>query len=428
MSPGPGRGDQVFQHQYVQELLLRAQDQVEGFIALAEQERETRTSSWLICVRTYGRAGNPRGWPDRTGKQAMGILQLTLAALERALGEELAHKRCLIFVSHEDPDFTSGRLTASLAGSAYQNRVIVGVKGADLQARFIEESFPLGSHVIIADDNIGHFVTEIAQKGFSKKLLQRMDVRDSDDSELKHLLDRAGGMMRSLNIHVWGINASTNPLFVHAFGETVRKRMKQHSLPQHQCDYSTRLGLVYGAFFGILVQKDPDRYTRWGQIKDDVERSLRYWHRDGAIMRFKRYAVEKLHKPGVYKKNKGGISSGSSADLHAQEVERALNGMLQEFAGPYGKLPEDGQKAPYGLILKRTVGRPSLFEGGKGRPGRLRQLSEQSEAQLSDPSEPAEGCLSGCMPDMRPDASLPCLACSADPEDRALGPIRAPSH
>ena len=58
-------------------------------------------------------------------------------------------------------------------------------------------------------------------------------------------------------------------------------------------DYSTRLGLVYGAWFGLRVTHNPSLYTRGGQIKDDVERTLRYWHLDRKSLRFMRYGADK---------------------------------------------------------------------------------------------------------------------------------------
>ncbi|CAK0859680.1 unnamed protein product, partial [Prorocentrum cordatum] len=145
-------GDQVFAHPFVQDLLRTARGRVAAALGAVEEPR------WLICVRTYGRAGNPEGWTPRTGRAARGLLQLTLAALEWSLGPGAAHSRCLIFVSHEDKDWKSGRYVAALRGTPWAGRVVEGVRGADLQVRFIEESFPVGEHLIIADDNIISFV------------------------------------------------------------------------------------------------------------------------------------------------------------------------------------------------------------------------------------------------------------------------------
>ena len=62
-----------------------------------------------------------------------GLRELTLAALELALGPE-AYKRCLIFVSHTDEAWTSGKYDAALSGTHWADRVVVGIRGAHLQA------------------------------------------------------------------------------------------------------------------------------------------------------------------------------------------------------------------------------------------------------------------------------------------------------
>ena len=53
---------------------------------------------------------------------------------------------------------------------------------------------------------------------------------------------------------------------------------------------------MYGAFFEFRALHDPERY----------------WHKDGIILRFRRYAVIKAQKPGKIHASKSGISAGSS--------------------------------------------------------------------------------------------------------------------
>merc|ERR1712151_809009 len=59
-------GDQVFQHPFVQCLLHAAREQVQAALA---DVAAMNAGKWLICVRTYGRSGNPMcgEWPWRTG-------------------------------------------------------------------------------------------------------------------------------------------------------------------------------------------------------------------------------------------------------------------------------------------------------------------------------------------------------------------------
>ncbi|CAE8718733.1 unnamed protein product, partial [Polarella glacialis] len=320
LEAGERHGDQVFRHPLVQSLLGAARER-----ALAQQPEGDQ---WLICVRTYGRAGNPRhgDWERRASPRARG----------------------LIFVSHEDPDFT---------------------KGADLQVRFIEESAPIWAHLIVADDNIEQFVVENRPKS-SEGGNRVVEAVDGSPSELAELIRMAGRDMDAKEAMVWSVSSTFNHFVLFAFGEQIR-RNREKSGPAFP-EFS-QLGLIYGAFFGFRVVQEASRYTRFGQVKDDVprptevERSLRYFHQDKLVLRYKRYAVQKTHKPGVFN------------EKHAAEEARAIAGMLEEFAQPYARLPKPGEKAFCGLIFKnqkavkakkkKPAGPTTFAEGSKTAKG-----------------------------------------------------------
>ena len=313
----PAYGDVVFACPFTDLLLATARRRVQHHL---DQFEAAGRQPWLICVRNFGRSGNPEQgrWPYRHELCGRGLLEWTLATLVKALGPS-APERVLIFVSHEDHDFTSGRLASKLAGTPWQDRLVIGVKGADLQVRFIEAAFPRGSHFVICDDNI----TDFYARGSARKnvVLESYDCPRAEDSQLGMLIERAGREMGCAN--AWGLNPSYQArILVKATSETSRY-----------------VGLIYGAFFGLRACHDPWRYTRWGQVADDVERSLRYFHRDQAILRFKHFAVMKAHSPGKFAKGKAGISSAStSSAVHTTEKQEALAGLITDFAAPYCRL------------------------------------------------------------------------------------------
>jgi len=416
--PGERHGDPVFRHPYVQCLLRAAQEKVHEVL---QEQTGPVEDAWLICVRTYARSGNVAGWPKREGIKRRGLLQMTLRALEQALGPAEAHKRCLIFVSHEDEDFTSGRLDAVLEGTPWQRRIIVGVKGADFQVRFIEEAFPSGAHCVVADDNIEQFVVEFSPN-LSDGSCRTLDCESDASyvelpeaacgSELHNLITCAGREMKVCHANTWGLSASFNNYFMHNFGQVLQRRAKKTGV---YSDYTKRLGLIYGAFFGIRVRHEAARYTRYGQVKDDVERTLRYWHLDGIILRFGRYAAQKAQKPGKFNAMKGGISAGSSAEGHAAEIERACSSMLKEFASPYARLPlaRDGRqgKGHCGLVFHSLAPRLSAEELSAQRAAKLaakrprgRPRKDADGAGAGPASSAAKGALKRRLPpeDARP--------------------------
>eukprot|EP00927_Polykrikos_kofoidii_P058803 TRINITY_DN5358_c1_g1_i2.p1 TRINITY_DN5358_c1_g1~~TRINITY_DN5358_c1_g1_i2.p1 ORF type:complete len:870 (-),score=172.74 TRINITY_DN5358_c1_g1_i2:41-2650(-) len=478
---GPRAGNKLFRLPRVQALLEAARKRV--LEALAEQPGPSHMQ-WLICIRTYGRAGPLSGKyaetdlscflrsaavrtsssnriraiedavrragvndmdelmsalkaPEaireqlriigeskfvermeqqvgrplterRIHKTEKGLREQTLAALEQSLGP-LAYRRCLIFVAEEDADFAEGRYAEALAGTPWADRLVKGVKGAHFQVRFIEESAPLGTHIIVADDNIEEIAVEVDNEDelqtrrqqclrhYRRKVLEWrcpqggrkrewLPEDDLDDNGLAKLIIRAARTMREEGANLWGVSPSANHLFLRNAGQMYRTRAKKLGArrdgePPGYDDYGTELGLVYGAFFGFRTLREARRYTRYGQVKDDVERTLRYWHADGVILRYKRYGVDKASRPGTYSSYKGGISAGSSKAAHQAEGTKALKAMLEEFASPYAKLPESGAPASCGIKWIRT---------------RKRSRPRSTSSQQS-PAKPAqkENCRSG---------------------------------
>lgn len=369
---GDKPGDDVFRHPKVQTLLANARKRVWEVLDAQPGPPEDR---WIICIRTYGRSGIGLGDVPEIKR---GILHLTLANLTKALGPKLARERCLIFVSHEDRQVWRGRYEKALSGTFWADRVVLGVKGADLQVRFIEEAAPLGAHVVVVDDNVIRFMVESGGPVESGVRNRVLEVGNDDGTrkwpELAALITRAGQEVDKVGAKLWGICPTHNPLYTHNFGEISRRRIGRAAA---NFAYSTNLGLVYGAFFGFRAAHDPSRYTRYGQVRDDVERSLRYWHEDKVVLRFQRYCVLKSQKPGIFIKGKGGISAGSSAARHAAESERAIRSMLTEFAWPYARLPrrEETCKVMYGICWKASASRGAHRSSG----GELNDVDELPE-------------------------------------------------
>ncbi|OLP82698.1 ATP-dependent RNA helicase dbp9 [Symbiodinium microadriaticum] len=269
--------DSTFRHPFVKELLLRAQARVSW-------------EPWVICVRSYAR-------PKSLMSQTMKVL--------RCSGLLEYWDRIHVFVSHEDPDFLSGCYEEVLG--QLHDRIIVGVKGADLQVRFIEECFLPGQHVVVMDDNLLRFVRHEAGEEFPGDLVATIEA--------------AAEAMQRFQAHLWGISPTSNKKFL-----------------KEAPEISTALGLVYGALFGFRVLHDPDLYTRFGQVKDDLERSLRYWHRDGVVVRFRRMSCTKAQRPGVYASRKGGISASIGETGHKLQGDFALARLAERFS-QYIRLP-----------------------------------------------------------------------------------------
>ena len=109
------------------------------------------------------------------------------------------------------------------------------------------------------------------------------------------------------------------------------------------------LQLVYGACFGFIATHKEELDTKFGQVKDDVERSLRFHRMDGHTLRFMLYTVTKKKKGGTFGVNAGGISASlGSAAAWEQDCQRASARILEEF-GAYltTKVATDGSTQVY---------------------------------------------------------------------------------
>ena len=184
-------------------------------------------------------------------------------------------------------------------------------------------------------------------EGCEGELQLQESKKHGTKAELFQLICRAGREMQKHGVHVWGVNPSKNHFFLKGRGDSIRKMAESNGVVQ---DFSSGLGLVFGAWFGFRVRHSPRFYTRQGQIKDDVERTLRYWHADKKLLRFVRYAADKHgFRPGQFSSKKGGISSNSSQQDHSTEAETAIRSLIQEF-GQYVRLPKKNEKSSCGLI------------------------------------------------------------------------------
>jgi len=219
----------------------------------------------------------------------------------------------------------------------------------------------------------------------------RHSIEGGEGPELAYLIGRAGREMNALGANLWGINPTQNHYYLHGFGTKLRENARKKRVLE---DYSPKLGLVYGACFGFRVCHAAERYTRFGQVKDDVERTLRYWHCDGKVLRFERYGVTKAHKPGQFQVNKGGISSASSVEAHGQEASRALQRILKDFAHPYARLARPGELSSTGLIWRQAETQseevPAAAQGGEGTAQKIFNREAQSSEDDGQELQPTK--------------------------------------
>jgi len=216
-----------------------------------------------------------------------------------------------------------GRYLQSLYESDWAMRIVYTEKGAHKAVQTADEIMPVGSHVVIMDDNI-------------------LKMQLHEGVKLAEVWDHAREKMAETGLNVWGINQA----------QDVRNRDKD------PWRVTTDLGLIYGAMFGFRASHDEKFYTKYGQIKDDLERSLRYFKADGGILRYKGVMVQKCYTPGEFKKNKAGICAHYTEETHQAESEAALKALMDEFPDLI-HWPKEGKKSALGVDFTHCSKRAS---------------------------------------------------------------------
>ena len=128
-----------------------------------------------------------------------------------------------------------------------------GRRGLVEQREHIESDWP-GRNMVFLDDDVAS-----------------VDLSLSGHPSLEALILEAFGECEKQGAYIWGVYPVLNHYFLKSLKDTV----------------TTNLSYIVGAFYGIRQGKETPRLTltRDGH-KEDVEKSVRYFLKDGAVLRY----------------------------------------------------------------------------------------------------------------------------------------------
>ena len=186
--------------------------------------------------------------------------------------QKIDPKRIDIFVADkEQEDIYKNELPKG----AY-NRIIVGKPGIKNIRNFMPNFYPEGQKIFYMDDDIG----QIFQNFNHGKTLPRLnkDTYDKKHNKLLKLknlhkfIERAFDLAKKKKMDNWGVYPVENPYFMKP---TTRK----------SDDYtSTYLSYIIGFMTGVINNKKAE--IRTIDDKEDYERSIKYYLKDGGVLRF----------------------------------------------------------------------------------------------------------------------------------------------
>ena len=226
--------------------------------------RKATKSDWVVAIPSYKRAE---------------ILKIKTLAVLQKYGIE--PERIFIFVADKDEEELYKK---TLPEKAY-NKIVVAKKGLHNARNIINEYFPKGKKIVEADDDIRGFIEfDETKKRHEKPLVS-----------LKRLIDRGFAEADKHGAKLWGVYPSANGFF-----------MKD--------SVTTDLKHIVGSFWG---QYNPGKEVVIHlQSKEDYERTLQFWKRDGVVVR-----LNFVSPQTAYYKTPGGLQLDRTKEKIEDEVK-----------------------------------------------------------------------------------------------------------
>eukprot|EP00440_Ansanella_granifera_P020696 gb/GFBE01022469.1/.p1 GENE.gb/GFBE01022469.1/~~gb/GFBE01022469.1/.p1 ORF type:complete len:518 (+),score=88.59 gb/GFBE01022469.1/:1-1554(+) len=264
----------------------------------------TPDDGFFVAVPSYGRSKV--------------ISSKTLALLKR---QGVPPHRVYVFVASEE-EFS---LYEREIGHEWPN-IVIGVPKLWCQRNFITRFFAEGTHILSMDDDV-------------EELYQcKATGHESVEVQGKLVPLAAGGLaaiasdavrrMKHCGAHLWSFNVSDNPFFM---------RLKHVTKSN---------GLCNGFFWGCLNRHSEDLILQFGDGHEDVERTVRYYQKDGAVLRYRFFCAKTRCKT-----NAGGLQASMTARQRKTEEDKSAAKLVEEFPHLLALAPGSilGLKFRYGL-------------------------------------------------------------------------------
>ena len=186
---------------------------------------------YLVCVPSY--------------KRAITCRDKTLALLHE---RNVPARRIIVYVADE----AERALYAKTLDPALYWKIRVGKPGMGAIRNFITDDHPVGEPLLMCDDDLDNIVLRVDDKTII------------DCPDLDHLAREAFDLTKRVGLRLWGIYPVKNPMFM-------------------KPTVTGDLRYIEGAFWGVLNRHD--MYVTLDD-KEDFERSIRRYMRDGGVLRF----------------------------------------------------------------------------------------------------------------------------------------------
>ena len=175
----------------------------------------------------------------------------------------IPRNRIFVFVANEEEE----KIYKETLDKKMYGHLVVGVKGLRNQRNFISRYFPIGQEIVNLDDDLAGFnILKTHGETFNKKDNYHAKLPDFDS-----FIKEAFKTLRNEGLFLWGIYPINNPYFM---------------TPK----ITTDLRLIVGPCWGNINRHSKDLILTIDE-KEDVERTLQYYVKDGGVIRFNNISV-----------------------------------------------------------------------------------------------------------------------------------------
>lgn len=185
----------------------------------------------------------------------------TLKVLQRY---KIDPKKIVVFVADKEQE----KIYHEALPKGSVGKIVVGVPGIKNIRNFMPRYFPEGQYIFYMDDDI-YKIYDTYSTNNSK---DKSTYKHRELKSLKDLIAQAFKLCEKSKITNWGVYPVNNPYFMKARTGDIR-------------DYvSTNLCYIIGFMTGVINNRKAE--VRTIDDKEDYERSIKYFLKDGGLLRF----------------------------------------------------------------------------------------------------------------------------------------------
>ena len=207
------------------------------------------------------------------------------------LGEyKIPKQKIFIFVANkQEYDIYS----QTLDNKTY-NKLIIGKKGIKQIRNFMANYFDEGQHIVYMDDDIGKIWECVnTDKPYKKENNKVIKLKSLDK-----FIKKAFKLSKKIGFHNWGVYPRDNPYFMKPSNFKAKKSKKSKKstnleksdkkqstkTPMVPNCVSTDLKFLIGFLTGVINNRNAEKRTIGD--KEDYERTIKYFIKDGGVLRF----------------------------------------------------------------------------------------------------------------------------------------------